>query len=127
MSDESGRTEVYITPLANPGDRIRVSTAGGREPSWSPDGRRLFYRSVDALMRVDLGSGPTPAPGEPRPLVSAERMADGWQAYRNYDRAADGRRFVIVDNGGSDVPPVALHVILNWFADLDRRVPAGLR
>jgi len=127
MSNESGRVEVYIAPLANPSAKTRISTAGGTEPSWAPDGRRLFYRSGDRLMSVDLGTGPAPAPGEARPLFAAETIADGWQSFRNYDPAADGRRFVIVDQGGAGATPIPLHVILNWFTDLDRRLPAARR
>ncbi len=53
MSDESGKSEIYVRPFpeVNQG-RWQVSTGGGDTPLWSPDGRELFYRSGDAVMAV---------------------------------------------------------------------------
>ncbi len=44
-SDESGRTEVYVTSFPGREQTITVSRQGGRAPAWSRDGRRLFYYS----------------------------------------------------------------------------------
>ncbi|MGH7554725.1 MAG: TolB family protein, partial [Longimicrobiales bacterium] len=46
VSDETGRREVYVTPLPGPGARIQVSNDGGEEPMWSPLGNELFYRTT---------------------------------------------------------------------------------
>src|SRR5262249_12278625 len=44
QSDESGSPEVYVRPFpdVNAG-RWQVSTGGGRVPTWSGDGRELFF------------------------------------------------------------------------------------
>ena len=54
-SNESGHYEVYVLPLSDPSKRVQVSRGGGTQPVWSPDGRRLFYRSPDRMMRATLG------------------------------------------------------------------------
>jgi Tol biopolymer transport system component len=41
VSDESGRNEVYVQPYPGPGGRWLISTDGGTDPSWSPEGREL--------------------------------------------------------------------------------------
>ena len=46
-SNESGRNEVYVRPFPNTGEgRWQVSTAGGFQPRWSPDGQSLYF--IDA-------------------------------------------------------------------------------
>src|SRR5262249_50729415 len=38
-SNESGRPEVYVQPFPGPGAKTLMSTDGGTEPRWSPNGR----------------------------------------------------------------------------------------
>src|SRR5205823_3401104 len=45
-SNETGRFEVYVEPFprgAGAAGKWPVSTAGGEEPHWRPDGKELFY------------------------------------------------------------------------------------
>jgi Tol biopolymer transport system component len=49
MSVESGRPEIYIQAFPQPGPRYLVSAAGGDVSTWSRDGRRLLYRSLEGL------------------------------------------------------------------------------
>jgi hypothetical protein len=41
-----------------------------------------------------------------------------------YDVAPDGQRFVMIRTKGEGEAPKSLAVVLNWFDDLKRRVPA---
>ena len=43
VSDESGRFEVFVQRFPESGQRLQVSSGGGRQPQWRPDGRELFY------------------------------------------------------------------------------------
>jgi Tol biopolymer transport system component/predicted Ser/Thr protein kinase len=38
MSDESGRFEIYAKPYPGPGGKWQISTEGGTEPTWNPNG-----------------------------------------------------------------------------------------
>src|SRR5262249_21387435 len=56
MSDESGKREVYVQPFPASGGKWQISTAGGREPVWSRDGKEIFYVTPDPnnkIMAVD--------------------------------------------------------------------------
>jgi Tol biopolymer transport system component len=57
--DATGNTEVYIqSTVSTSTPRIRVSSAGGRMPRWSRDGRELFYISADrTLVSASPGKG----------------------------------------------------------------------
>ena len=35
-------TEVYIAPFPGPGEKERISTAGGNFPRWRHDGKEIF-------------------------------------------------------------------------------------
>jgi Tol biopolymer transport system component len=120
QSNESGRNEIYVQPFPGPGDRSRVSTAGGSWPRWRPDGRELFYVALDGkLMGVPtLASGSTLQPGTPVTLFQTRMPGfNGGYFKPQYDVAADGR-FLINHPLEDAASPIT--VILNWAAGLNK-------
>ena len=128
-SDESGVLEVYVQRFPGLGDRQQISTGGGFNPVWSPEGRELFYRTDTAMMAVPV------EPGETLEVGSAEVLFDGMEQYvdnfardrRAYDVSPDGQRFMMLKSPGTatDPTPSAPQVILvqNWLTELERLVP----
>ena len=56
ISNESGTMDVYVAPYRRPEARVRVSPAGGGQPTWRGDGKELFYISAsNHLMSVAVG------------------------------------------------------------------------
>jgi Tol biopolymer transport system component len=54
-SAESGEMEVYVQAFPKSQGKIRVSSNGGAQPRWSPDGSELFYVALDErLMAVPI-------------------------------------------------------------------------
>ena len=43
----------------------------------------------------------------------------------SYDVAPDGRHFVMIEENQKQAPTTQLNIVLNWFEELKRRVPAG--
>ncbi|MCM2316857.1 MAG: protein kinase, partial [Thermoanaerobaculia bacterium] len=43
VSNESGRSEVYVRPFPGPGPARQLSRGGGLTPRWSGDGRTLYF------------------------------------------------------------------------------------
>jgi serine/threonine-protein kinase len=68
VSEESGRREVYVGSLAGDAHWM-VSVGGGEEPHWAPDGRALYYRVDDRLMRVPIQPGAAFSAGKPTLLL----------------------------------------------------------
>src|SRR2546426_779339 len=50
VSNNSGVSEIYVQPFPGPGRRLQVSTKGGDEPQWRPDGAELFYLALDGRL-----------------------------------------------------------------------------
>ena len=125
VSDESGRDEVYVQPYPGPGLKATVSTAttGGTEPVWSPDGRELFYRTLDAndLMTVEIEYQPNFMAGTPvRLFAGPYRRWDPLVGAPNYDVAPDGERFLMLMPAELST---TVSVVLNWVEELKRLVP----
>jgi hypothetical protein len=108
-SGESGRPEVYLSRYPTPAGRIQVSTDGGTQPAWSPDGREVFFCSGDRLMAAPIQLGSEPRAGLPRVLLEGE--------FAEFDPAPDGQSFLVVRRAHPNLPQKPLAVALG-FADL---------
>ena len=108
-TDETGRPEIQVAPFTDPAARRQVSTDGGSEPVWSRDGRELYYRSGDRLMRVDISRGHADA-GVPVTMFEG-RFVSGTVTLANYDIASDGRSFFMVQEDVA-APPTAICVTI---------------
>jgi len=114
VSDESGREEVYVSPLASAGERWRVSSAGGNLPRWRWDGRELFYRSADGhLMAAPVRGGADFEAGAP---VALFRVAS--TPWTDFDVTPDGQAFLTESGGGTGSLP--LTVVIHFTAGLAR-------
>jgi WD40-like Beta Propeller Repeat len=127
ISNESGRFEIYLQPYPGPGGKWQISTEGGTEPSWNPNGRELFYRSGDKMMAVEIATQPVFAAGKPRMLFEGP-YAPAPITNPNYDVSPDGQRFLMLKPVDQDqAAPTQINVVLNWFEELKRRVPTGAK
>jgi serine/threonine-protein kinase len=118
VSDESGRSEVYVQPFPGPGAKWPISTDGGTEPSWSVDGNELFFRRGDQLLAVQVTSTPEFRSTRPQPVFEARY--ETIEGARNYDVSADGKQFVVV-RGEGVVPQEQFNVVLHWLSVLQTR------
>jgi eukaryotic-like serine/threonine-protein kinase len=127
ISDESGRWEIYVQPYPGPGGKWQISTEGGTEPVWNRNGRELFYRSGNKMMAVDITTQPGFAAGKPRMLFEGQYVPTPATS-PNYDVSPDGQRFLMLKPSEStEAAPTQINVVLNWFEELKRRVPAGAK
>ena len=83
---------MYVQPYPGPGRKWPISREGGAEPTWSPDGRELFFRQGRKMMVVTVHTGTTFTVGEPRLLFEGEYLLDA-NGNANYDVFPDGTRF----------------------------------
>jgi serine/threonine-protein kinase len=136
-STESGQEEVYVRPYPpGSGRAVQISTRGGVSPAWSRDGREVFYRKVDesdrtkdtfysVRLHVD---GDHVTPGQPENMFEGRYLHS--TPVRSYDVAPDGRFLLIKDFGDpsdsaviDELFPTSIHVVQNWFAELQEKLP----
>jgi eukaryotic-like serine/threonine-protein kinase len=130
VSNESGRSEVYVRPFSDPSaNRVKVSTEGGAQPQWSSTGSELYFvkqamsmgqdssRQVAAMMVVDVRPAPTFAASTPRTVFNHSRLIS------YFGVTPDGKRFVIVTpsaHRSTDRRPEVV-IVENWMRELARR------
>jgi serine/threonine-protein kinase len=116
VSDESGQYEVYVRPLAAAAGRSPVSSGGGIEPLWAPDGRTIYYRNGTKMFAVSVATVPGLAVTGRRVLFDAPFDADPF--HPNYDVARDGKSFVMLKSADDERQLV---VVQNWIQELRAR------
>jgi eukaryotic-like serine/threonine-protein kinase len=109
ISAESGRYEVYLSPLDGAGRKVRVSIDGGGQPKWRRDGRELFFVSRGKVHAVEIRPGADPVVGLPEPLFEL------WETgpdFDDYAPSADGQRFLVKRPIADKTASV--HVLMHW-------------
>jgi len=116
-STESGRSEIYVQPVAKTGEKFLISTNGGNFPMWSRDGRELYYSRGDDILAVPVTTRPAFTKGAPSVLFTtlARRMG--------FDVDREGR-FIFVSSMELATAR-ELRVVVNWFDELRRKVGEG--
>ncbi len=106
--------EVWVRPYPGPGTAVQVSDSSGTEPAWSPDGRRIYYRSAGWFMAATVTTTPYLA------VVARTRLfadsSDNTMPHRNYDVTRDGTGFLMIAPSSTARPEAVL--ILNWLGPL---------
>ncbi len=125
-ANDSGASEIYVRPYPDVArGRWQVSTGGGEDPLWSPDGRELFYVSpTNALMRVGVERGASWTATTPS-MVLPDAGLLRLPGARHYDVSPDGQRFLILREAApsADAPLPELVVIQHFDELLRRLVP----
>jgi eukaryotic-like serine/threonine-protein kinase len=126
VSDESGRNEIYIQSFPQPGAKTQVSIAGGDQPVWSRDGRKIFFRAEGAIQEITFEAGSPPSVGKARTLFPDVFDNPQVGGHTAYDVFPDGR-FLMIQSGES-VDNSEIVVVVNWLEELKRLVlPNPLR
>ena len=120
-SNESGQLEIYVTRFPEPGERRRVSTAGGLWPRWRRDGKEIVYLASNNSLTAatvngeganfEVGAVRTLFAVRPRPMVTLGDYP--------YDVSADGQRF-LVNTLVDETASAAITLVLNWTSELKK-------
>jgi serine/threonine-protein kinase len=113
ISAEAGPLDVYVRALDGSPSRYPVSTGGGMEPRWAPDGKHIYYRANRMMVAASIETT-----REFRVTSRDTLFADVYASdpfHTNYDVAPDGKHFLMlqpVDNSQQAV------VVLNFAKEV---------
>jgi serine/threonine-protein kinase len=121
VSDETGKSEVYVRSFPDPsGIRRQVSVEGGIEPLWAKNGKELFYRSNNRIFAASVETEPTFR------VLAREALFEDYYWYSGahtaYDVNSDGTWFVMLKGLEQSSEVI---VVQNWFEELKRLIPKG--
>jgi serine/threonine-protein kinase len=123
-------SSLFVQPFPMTGATYPISKSGGGfHPTWSPDGKELFYFAGGGggqFVAVSVTTRPTFTFGNPV-LVSKPFVERGPGSERNNDITLDGKRFLGVVTAGQTASAASaapqIQVVLNWFEELKAKVP----
>jgi len=109
VSDENGRTEVFVQSNPPGNGKWQISTAGGTQPCWSRDGKELFFLSTDTkIMSAAITTSPGFEAATPVSLFSVTLRPD---TLAQFDVSRDGRFLVNSIVTRTDTPTT---LITDW-------------
>jgi hypothetical protein len=116
-SDESGRTEFYVTSFPGPGGKWQISTGGANAGGWLGDGKEVWYTDLDGrFFAVPVGTSAGGLEvGTRRPLFSGQVLPVDTFVF-----AHDGKRFLGAARRASTTGPV-LTIVTQWASELSGR------
>jgi Tol biopolymer transport system component len=123
QSDETGRWEVYVRALDGSAGKWQISIDGGGGPTWSADGRNIFFQSIDRKARAAAVR-----------VVNSTVVVDSIHTMFDFDSRAiigvyndisrDGRRVLAtIGDSRATTPPITM--IVNWEEALKKQTNAG--
>jgi serine/threonine-protein kinase len=122
VSTQNGPADVWLRPFPGPGAPVRVSSGGGHEPVWSPDGREIFFLNGLKMMTARVTSlDPSPVVEAPRQLFEGGFAHDSSDdVLRFYDVTRDGR-FLMIEP--AEARTASIVVAQHWDAEIKNRLP----
>ncbi len=116
---------VYVHSFPVITGRHSISPGLGTGPVWSPDGRKLYYRSGSRFMAVEVAVEPDfNVLSAPELLFEAPSYTryQGPGGQRTWDIHPDGSRFVMVKSGDESTAFAEVYLVTNWFEELRQRM-----
>ena len=104
--------EIFVQPVRGPSRRFQISNAGGGQPRWSHDGKRIFYLAPDKKLMAVTFDPQNMTATAPQPLFQTRIVAFGYD-FSQYDVAPDGR-FLITSLPANSSSPLTL--VTGWTA-----------
>ena len=93
-SNETGRYEVWLTPMPPTATRYQLTRDGGSHPLWLPDGRSLYFDRNSQLFQLAVNLDDPAVAAEPVPLPITGFVQGEYR--RQFDLMPNGRQFLVL-------------------------------
>ncbi len=117
VSQDQGRSEIFVQPFPASGNRWQISNNGGRAPAWRGDGKEIFYVSEDnKLVAADVKTGNGFEVGIPKPLFDVMELGAVSFGNVNFAPSLDGQQFLITHQREA-AASLQYVVVQNWASE----------
>ncbi len=119
-SDASGRDEVYVQRFPVATEKSQISGGGGYMPTWSRDGRELYYYTIEGKMMAATVHADRDFVADAPRLLFQSRLRGFVGITRNqYDVTPDKRFLINVTSPGKETT-ASITLVQNWRQKLGR-------
>jgi serine/threonine protein kinase/Tol biopolymer transport system component len=116
VSNESGRSEVYVQPFPDARTRTQVSTAGGSQVRWASNGKEIFYVAPDGKMMAVAIALKSPSPEvKPPAALFQTYLATGTNVLGVKPQYAVSREGRFLLNTAIESASAPIVVWVNWM------------
>ncbi len=118
-SNETGNNENFLKSYPDLKGKWQITTGGGGDPTWSPNGDKIYYINFQAkLMSLPIITNPSLVIGNPKVRfdISIMDLQDALGA--TYDISPNGKEFVFIVRNSETKTQAEINVILNWKKEL---------
>ena len=121
QSNETGETRIYVFDIST---GLHSSIASGIRPTWSKDGKQIFFVRAGRMFSVDVATQP-----QFKQLTQPVELFEFPPAsHSGFDVTEDGERFLMAFPSefgelGDRTSTPHIEVTVNWFKELNRLVP----
>jgi len=131
MSNETGRSEVYVRAFPGPSGKWPISSGGGGWPTWSRTKNELFYLNDDMRLMVASYAVDGGSFRPERPRLWSDARAGPRGGRRQFDLHPSGERFVVAvgppAEPGSHSGSKSYVFMFNFIDELRRIAPVTKR
>jgi Tol biopolymer transport system component len=118
QSSEGGQQQIYVKPFPPTDRKYLVSIDGGEQPTWSGDGKELFFLAPDSrMMAATVDTTRQFEAGTPRALFVVPAL--GPSSFRQYAVSKDGKRF-LMNLRDERATATTLTVVVNWLTTIQK-------
>jgi hypothetical protein len=113
-SSETGSNVVCVRPMGRRGGRVQISTGAAWRPTWSADGRELYYAAGNTMFATVLSiQGDVMLPGATRRLFEIPSAGTD-SSEPGFDLDSSRNRFLVRVPAGETNEMREISVRLNW-------------
>jgi serine/threonine-protein kinase len=131
ISNEGGRSDIFVQPYPGPGGKYQLSSVAADDPTWSRKTSEFFFLTtadVRLMLMPYRIEGNTFMAGKPVPLNETRISGRPRPPSRDLDLHPDGSRFVVAGTdteSGQRLDKVVF--VFNFFDELRRIAPSKAR
>ena len=126
-SDASGDMQILVGAFPSGGSVVQVSSKPSFMPSWSKDGKEIFFLSGprgEIMMAAQVTTDPELSISPPRRLFEHKFGGSIGMGLRRYDVASDGSHFFFPTDEGGDAAR-QINIALDWLSEVRRLMGDG--
>jgi len=121
--------QIFVRSYNGADSKYQITTEGGGMPLWSADSKQLVYLGgPNRYLVLDIRSD-LPVPSGKPSALPVTGIIQPLPGMRNYDLTPDRKLLVVVPsfskNETNPRPMLQINVVLNWFTELQQRVPVN--